>query len=220
MADQIGITGLQFFGAMTASISHEIKNRMAIINEQAGLLADFVQMAERGKPLDGQRLDRLAAAVKAQVSMADGIIKNMNQFAHTVDHVSKSVDLGEILAFMAELFKRRAGNSGIRIEVQSREVPLTVETSPFLLMNLIWLCLLPLLSSKQSDRLLLLDCEKHSRRFSIGMSLGDAKSKDGFVLSDSAKELAEVLGAGLVLNGDIKKLKVELPAKPSDHSVV
>ena len=34
-------TGLQFFGKMTASISHEIKNVMAIINESAGLLDDY-----------------------------------------------------------------------------------------------------------------------------------------------------------------------------------
>jgi hypothetical protein len=37
----LGETGLQFFGKMSASISHEIKNVMAIINENAGLLEDL-----------------------------------------------------------------------------------------------------------------------------------------------------------------------------------
>ena len=32
--------GFQFFGKMSASISHEIKNALAIINENAGLLED------------------------------------------------------------------------------------------------------------------------------------------------------------------------------------
>ena len=40
--------GLQFFGRMSASISHEIKNVLAIINENAGLLEDFSLMADRG----------------------------------------------------------------------------------------------------------------------------------------------------------------------------
>jgi hypothetical protein len=41
---------------MTASISHEIKNVMAIINESAGLLEDYSLMAEKGMPIDPERL--------------------------------------------------------------------------------------------------------------------------------------------------------------------
>jgi hypothetical protein len=44
-------TGLQFFGKMTASISHEIKNVLAIINENAGLLED--RDAATGKYVPG-----------------------------------------------------------------------------------------------------------------------------------------------------------------------
>ena len=39
-------TGLQFFGKMTASISHEIKNVLAIINENAGLLEDLALLSD------------------------------------------------------------------------------------------------------------------------------------------------------------------------------
>lgn len=219
MGDPIGVTGLQFFGAMMASISHEIKNRMAIINEQAGLLSDFVHMAENGKPLDPQRLERLADAVKTQVSLADGIIKNMNQFAHSVDNMRKSLDLEETLIFMAELFKRRTGNSGIRLNVRTPKEPLTVETSPFLLMNLIWSCLLPLLSEKHADQLLILDCEKHNGGFHINMIFDAQEDTTGFALSKTPKVLAEALEAKLLLSEDTKKLRIELPARPSDVSI-
>jgi hypothetical protein len=50
--DPIAETGLQFYGKITASVSHEIKNVLAIINENAGLLEDFTFMADRGKPID------------------------------------------------------------------------------------------------------------------------------------------------------------------------
>jgi len=49
-------TGLQFFGKMTASISHEIKNVLAIINENAGLLEDLALMADGGAEIEPQRL--------------------------------------------------------------------------------------------------------------------------------------------------------------------
>ncbi len=54
--DIIAETGLQFFGEMSASISHEIKNVLAIVNENAGLLEDLTLMADRGKPIDPARL--------------------------------------------------------------------------------------------------------------------------------------------------------------------
>jgi hypothetical protein len=44
---------------MTASISHEIKNVMAIINESAGLLEDYSLMAEKGMPIDPDNASRL-----------------------------------------------------------------------------------------------------------------------------------------------------------------
>jgi C4-dicarboxylate-specific signal transduction histidine kinase len=50
--DPIGDAGLQFFGRMSASISHELKNALAIIKENAGLLADYVAMMGKGTPID------------------------------------------------------------------------------------------------------------------------------------------------------------------------
>ena len=52
----IAETGLQFFSQISASISHELKNVLGIINENAGLLEDLTLMAERGVPLDPVRL--------------------------------------------------------------------------------------------------------------------------------------------------------------------
>ncbi|NNG12708.1 MAG: sensor histidine kinase, partial [Halobacteria archaeon] len=37
---------LRYFGKVTASISHELKNVLAILNEHTGLLQDLTAMAE------------------------------------------------------------------------------------------------------------------------------------------------------------------------------
>jgi hypothetical protein len=39
--DSLGRQGLQFFGKISASVSHEIKNVLAVIGENAGLLEDL-----------------------------------------------------------------------------------------------------------------------------------------------------------------------------------
>ena len=84
--ESIGECGLHCFGAISASVSHELKNALAIINENAGLLEDLSFMAEKGLPLEPAKLKSLAASIGKQIQRADGIIRNMNHFAHsTID---------------------------------------------------------------------------------------------------------------------------------------
>jgi light-regulated signal transduction histidine kinase (bacteriophytochrome) len=132
--------GLKFFGKINASISHEIKNVLSIINENAGLLEDFTRMADKGLPIDPERLKTLAGMIQKQVKRADGIVKNMNTFAHSVDETVKTVDLGETLVFVSTLTARLVANRGITLETVPSDEPVMLNTNPFRLINLIWLC--------------------------------------------------------------------------------
>jgi C4-dicarboxylate-specific signal transduction histidine kinase len=134
-------SGLQFFGKMTASISHEINNVLAIINENAGLLEDLTLMADRGAAIEPQRLKNMSRAVMKQVSRADAIVKNMNRLAHSVDESIKTIDLNDILELLVALSNRFASTRGVVIRPKLNEGPLKLRTSPFFLMNLLWLCL-------------------------------------------------------------------------------
>jgi signal transduction histidine kinase len=139
--EEIGGAGLQFFGKMSASISHEIKNALAIINENAGLLGDLALMAEKGMPIDPERLKALAGRVAGQIKRADGIVKNFNRFAHSADDSLTKVDLGEILELIAELAGRHASMRGVTLEPRPSASPVMITTSPFFFENLLWLCL-------------------------------------------------------------------------------
>ena len=134
-------SGLQFFGQMTASISHEIKNVLAIINENAGLLEDLALMADEGAEIDPQRLQNMSRAVMKQVSRADAIMKNMNRLAHSVDESIEAIDLNDLLELLVALSNRFASTRGVGIQLKRNEGPLKLRTSPFFLMNLLWLCL-------------------------------------------------------------------------------
>lgn len=141
MNRQIGTemeTGLRFFGKMTASISHEIKNVMAIINESAGLLEDYSLMAEKGIPIDPERLKAVSDRVAAQIRRAECITTNMNSLAHSVDGFQRSVDIEETMKLAVGLAQRLADMRSVTLELTlPSDVP-TVITSPFHLQNLIW----------------------------------------------------------------------------------
>lgn len=139
--DVVGRAGLEFFGKISASIAHEIKNVLAIINENTGLLEDYTIMAEKGGSFDLERLRSLTEKVGTQIRRADGIVKNMNRFAHSIDESAKTIDLSDFLEFANTLFARFAVMRGVALEPESGESSLMISTSPFFLLNLIWLCL-------------------------------------------------------------------------------
>jgi signal transduction histidine kinase len=137
----VGAEGLKFFGRISASISHEIRNALAVINEHAGLLEDMTLMAEKGMPLDAARLKRTAGAVLKQVERVDGIVKTMNRFAHSVDEPLKRVDLAETLELVVRLFGRFAAMRQVSLAPENPLSSAAVATRPFQLQNLIGLCL-------------------------------------------------------------------------------
>ncbi len=199
MGDKTGEMGLAFFGTVTASISHDIKNRMAIINEQAGLLEDFVRMAEKGRELDPGRLMRLADSVRTQIAMSDAIIKYMNQFAHSVDLLWQSTDLGEILSLTEGLAKRAAENREVRLDIRLPEEPVTIRTSPFYLMNLIWLCLDGLIQFPGKNKSVAIGCKKVAEGAAVWMTAEGAEGDVG-----DLKETETITGLAQYLNAQIR----------------
>lgn len=213
MIDAIGETGLRFFGVMSASISHEIKNRIAIINEQAGLLEDLVKMAERGQPLDPARLHRLASSVMTQVAHANRIVGNMNGFSHSVDNLWQPVDLEDLLQRSVALFKRKADMACVRLALDPALEPASANTSPFLLTNLIWLCLEATMSTVAQETNITFGCKKTPAGVTVMLS-ADSTPKDlaQALQSNEIKGLAEALQAKLSLDPGGRQVALELPA--------
>jgi hypothetical protein len=139
--DPLGEAGLQFFGKMSSSNFHEIKNALAIINENAGLMEDLAMMAEKGMPVDSEKLKILSWRIMRQVLRANEIIQNINRFSRSVEQTADRVNLGEFLCFLAELSGRFAEMQGVTLKPEILLSPVIITTRPFFLENLVWLCL-------------------------------------------------------------------------------
>ena len=134
-------TGLQFFGKLSAAVSHDLKNVLSIINEKAGLLEDFCHMARQGMALDMERIDAVTAQVKAQVERADQIIRCFNRFAHSTDHPIAPVDLGETVRTLVRLAQRLLAGMEVAVEVPPIDPPVVITTRPLMAQELIWAAL-------------------------------------------------------------------------------
>ncbi|MGB5156829.1 hypothetical protein [Desulfobacterium sp. N47] len=168
--DVHGDNALKFFGNMTASISHEVNNVLAIINENAGLLGDLCAMAERGRPVDPGRIKVASQKIISQVQRGDTIIKNLNKFAHSVDEPDCKANVNDIIYLISGLSERLAVMRGIKLEIIEKADPVFVSTNPFLLVTLIWFILDYAMSAAGKEKTVCLNAEKKQDKVVITFS--------------------------------------------------
>ncbi len=106
---------VQVFGKISASLSHDLKNVLAIINESAGLLDDLALRAAKGHELPLDRLTVTTGRILKQVQRGDAFLKNMNRFAHTTDTPVLQGNVAETISLMIDLAARQAAMKEITL---------------------------------------------------------------------------------------------------------
>jgi C4-dicarboxylate-specific signal transduction histidine kinase len=205
--------GLAFFGKMSSAISHEIKNCLAIINENAGLLEDFSLMAERGTPLDPERINRLAEKIKKQVRRANEIVKHMNRLAHSSDHPAQETNLGETIGLMCALAQRFATMQGVSLQPVIPERPVRVVTTPFRLNHLIWRCIEYAIHKAGQGRSIDLVLTEHADDVRItfqAIEELDDSVNDMLIQAETVQALLNDLGVSLSVDAVKKELNLTL----------
>lgn len=214
--DPLGAAGLTFFSKVSASISHEIKNSLAVMHESAGYLEDLTLMTRKGVPLDPDRLAALAATMLKQVHRSDTIVKNMNRLAHTLDEESCRVDLNETVELMAHLSERTLVTKGFSMTVNKSAHPPMVITHPFFLQNLIWLVLNYAMTASGENKSLLILVSKTSSgaeiRFEGLTDQSDEKMLDFF--ARGGKIILAALKAACRMEAEQGCLTIDLPENP------
>jgi C4-dicarboxylate-specific signal transduction histidine kinase len=209
--DALGSAGLRFFGQVSASIAHEVKNVLAIINENAGLLEDLTFAARRGTAIDPERLNKACRQFSKQIERADGIMKNMSSFAHSIDSFSADINLHEVANLVANLAGRKAAMRKLIIEVEAPKAPVIFPGNPFLLQNLIWLCLEFAIGATDAGATLRLIAGKEENR--ISLRIGGISGLDGDLtarMPAGHEDLLTALGAELSIDRGTHELVVHL----------
>jgi signal transduction histidine kinase len=197
------LTGLAFFGRLTASASHDINNVLSIVGELSGLLEDTLEAApESGVPPD--RLRRVADGLEAQVQKGAGIVKRLNQFAHSADEPVKSVDLVAQLEAVTALAQRFATLKRMTLQTDLPQEEIALPTNPFLFQQAVFLCIDTALRSEDQESPVTVSAEAHDGGAEVkitgSLTMADDELQER---TDLLRLLAEELGgsADFVKNG-------------------
>lgn len=130
---------LAFFGAITASVSHEMNNILSIIDQTNGLLDDLLYSSSQGKDIPEERLRRIADSIANQTQRGVRIIKRLNTFAHSVDDPMREFDAVNLIDNFTRLAQRLASLKKVELVTESLGREVKVKTSPFLLQQALFL---------------------------------------------------------------------------------
>ena len=170
---------LLFFGAITADLSHEIRNSMAIAGEISGLMEDILHNKKKGSKADIIKLKELAARITAQAKKGNDFISELNLFAHSVDEPSRTFDLIELIEQITSLTKRKTFRRGVSLETELADKPLTITSDPFRLQQAVFICIqLALAASQENDAITLAAnaSESGARIVVAGAAMDEAES--------------------------------------------
>ena len=203
--------GLTFFGKMSASISHDIRNCLAIINEKAGLLDDLLSIAAGGgKPLEAEMVKDTAQAIMRQVRRADRIVVGLNRLAHSVDVPCCQVNLNETAELVTTFSQRLAAARKARLELALPESVIQVENSPFFLMHLLFYYI-DMAVESATDGLVKVQVEDAPESGRIGISGHPEPSKALGALPHRIADLEKELGVTVGVASPGNRFVLEVP---------
>jgi signal transduction histidine kinase len=209
--------GLNFFGAIARSLSHQLANVMAILTELTGLLEDLLYAAGQGSPLDPARVENVVGRIGKQLERGTGFTKQLNRFGHSVDHPTAALEAGEILERVVGYSRRFATLKKMTLSHSRPETDIPMEGSPFDLQHVLYRCFDAALSvSPQGSELTVaLEAAEGGARFSFSVQAAGDSGEEVATRLALARQLVE--GAGGTLDsatdtGKPIKLVVFLPA--------
>jgi C4-dicarboxylate-specific signal transduction histidine kinase len=186
--------GFRFFGKMSASATHEIKNTLAIINENIGLMEDLSMMAPDGM-LSCEQINSVAKNIKTQIQRSNNIIQRLNQFSHSVDLSEQVVDYEKTVQLTVDIASRLIDMHEVTVKITPASSPVSIKVNQFFLENMIWKAVEAACHGAQLTKNVTISFENDIETLSIWFSMGEITDDfmDNLFLTDEDKALIEYL---------------------------
>ncbi|TYT76083.1 hypothetical protein [Desulfobotulus mexicanus] len=123
---------IRFAGKITASVTHELRNVLAVIRETSGLMQDIMALQGQEKETDKEeRIQNGFKAISDQVQRGSQLIDHLNSFAHSSDHPEESIDIQEAAVDFFKLTERLCRLRRITLAPETKEKIIHIRASKF-----------------------------------------------------------------------------------------
>lgn len=127
---QLNDREIQFFGKITAGITHEMRNVLAIIRESCGLMDDILTLSKDAAFPHSEKFRNILKTIEQQILRGQDLATRLNRFAHSPDLQMTRIDLNEAAEQLVALAHRFARLRNVQMQMTSFSRPVQVETRP------------------------------------------------------------------------------------------
>ncbi len=195
---------MAFLGKITASMTHEIKNTLAIIQESSGLLSDFLTLSQEGTFPHKDKFQRVLGNISTQVSRSVDITTRLNEFAHSMDEPCTQVNMADLLERVVLLMRRLAKRKGIDLSAEASDRDLSIVSDPFRLQLVLATVIEQLAEVLEAGAAITLQTKSAPREVTILLAVQGTKKPEWEGLAATVfptlKEVLEILQARLAMS--------------------
>ena len=192
----------QFMGKITASVTHEIQNVLAVIKESAGLMEDLTMMMNQGHELSGmeEKIATCLGTIKKQAYRGVSLTSNLNAFAHSPDYPVSTFNPAETIKKLLGISERIFRLKGTEISFLEPDSDFSITTDPLAFQMLLFSCL-EALTTAVSPKTISMDLQfgsgKATVNFSVADPLPDPEASHQNLIPENVIQACHTLGGRL-----------------------
>ena len=202
-----------FFGAVGASLSHEINNVFAIIGELNGLIDDISTSKEGSHEISPDKLKSITGRIEAQVERGRVYTKQLNSFSHSMEYTNQDMDSSEVLGKVVDLCARKARLRRVEIKTAKSPDSLTVHGDLFDFQHILFCCIeLALLASNEGTFVEIVVAKKGDDvLFQFANEQSGSTSEDASDKVSTIESITKYLGGEVSIDlGGGRAIKIDL----------
>jgi len=163
-----------FLGKITASVTHEIQNVLAIIKETSGLMEDFFLLQKSGGLQDIEdKLENCIKTIKRQAYRGVNLTSGLNGFAHTADSSQSPINIFETIKKMISITKRLFIQKGVDVSILECHKSYSLITDPVLFQMAVFSCIECLIDNFEATASITLDIQPLNNQTAIKFLYND-----------------------------------------------
>jgi len=209
-----------FLGKIAASMTHEIKNTLAIILESSGLLSDLLTFSEPGSFPHQEKFQKVLGTINEQVNRGVVLATRLNQFAHSMDEPLAEVKLADLLELVVALMQRLARRRGVALTALAPDREVTLRSDPFRLLLVLAAAIEQLSEVLESGGQIILQSPSAPKGVAVLLEVQGSKKPGWEGLAETLfpplENILAALGAELALSSPPAPEGVRLTIKTGD----
>lgn len=213
---------LAFFGAITASVTHEMNNYIAIIDQTSGLLSDLLSFSEGEIILKKERLQSIVDKIDRNTRRGVALLKRLNTFAHCVDSPESEFELNDMIDNFVQLTQRLAKMKKLELLFEKTDEQIKLISNPFIIQEILIYYLRIFFTSSPAEGIINFTVSSDNNLITVSIKSGKTDNPpvfseneyiDMLVEKISAKITASaaVEGSSVILSIPIDKLMIQQP---------